>query len=52
MSEVWKARDTKPGREGAIWTLPEEFARDAERLAALNVKRSGGMVDDVSRRLL
>ena len=33
MGEVWRARDTKPGREVAIKTLPEEFARDADRLA-------------------
>ena len=33
MAEVWRARDTKLGREVAIKTLPEEFAKDADRLA-------------------
>lgn len=33
MGEVWRARDTKLGREVSIKTLPEEFARDADRLA-------------------
>ena len=33
MGEIWRARDTKLGREVAIKTLPEEFARDADRLA-------------------
>lgn len=31
--EVWRARDTKLGREVANKTLPEEFAKDADRLA-------------------
>ena len=33
MGEVWSAKDTKLGREVAIETLPEEFAKDADRLA-------------------
>jgi serine/threonine-protein kinase len=33
MGEVWRARDTKLGREVAIKTLPQGFSSDTERLS-------------------
>src|SRR5216683_1144999 len=35
MGEVYRAHDSKLGRDVAIKTLPQEFARDAERLSRL-----------------
>ena len=39
MGEVWKAKDTKLGQEVAIKTLPEEFAKDADRLFGIRALR-------------
>ena len=38
MGEVYRARDTKLGRDVAIKVLPDEFARDPERLARFHVE--------------
>lgn len=59
MGEVYRARDTRLGREVAIKVLPDVFARDAERvvrfqrearvLAALNHPNIGAIYDIVEQ---
>ena len=65
MGEVWRARDSKLGREVAIKTLPEEFAKYEERLARFareakllaslnhpNIATIHGLEDDNGTRFL
>ena len=41
MGEVWRARDTKLGRDVAIKTLPSAVAQDSERLIRLEREANG-----------
>src|SRR5512136_1798112 len=38
MGEVFRAKDQKLGREVAIKVLPEEFAKDADRIARFQLE--------------
>jgi len=44
MGEVYQARDQKLGRDVAIKVLPEEFARDTDRIARFQRAHSGEMI--------
>jgi hypothetical protein len=39
MGEVYRAKNTEPGRDVAIKTLPESFATDADRVARASSAR-------------
>ena len=41
MGEVWRAEDTKLGRQVAIKLLPEAFTSDGERLARFRTRSPG-----------
>ena len=46
MGEVWRARDTRIGREVAIKVLPPEFAADRDRLRRFEQEaRSAGVLN-------
>jgi serine/threonine protein kinase len=44
MGEVWRAHDTRIGRDVAIKVLPEELAADADRLARASSSKPGPRV--------
>ena len=48
MGEVYRARDTKLGREVAIKVLPEAFSRDKDRLARFEARGAASCIGESS----
>jgi serine/threonine protein kinase len=44
MGEVWRARDSKLGRDVAIKVLPTAFSADKDRLAGFEQEAQGGLI--------
>ena len=49
MGEVYRARDTKLKREVAIKILPDEFARDPDRVSPLSARSGSARVPQPSQ---